>query len=245
MEKGLEETKSPETEGGTPTSEEKGEESTQPSDESTVGRSYTEEEFRRELDKALGKGLESTNKQLSKHRQEAKASQAKNEEHEATIAALNAELEDLRKEQEELASSQFENDPEARQAYVNRRNIAEERRKLAREKAETERKLYQAEKLVFQSGLEKKADQLVKETGIDRGDLEDCNTEDEMEVKALRHQVKMATQQKPSGSKEPEKSEFDSDASSDSGGMPEHPTPEQLEKISLEQFAKWAERRYK
>ena len=72
------------------------------------------------------------------------------------------------------------------------------------------------------------------EIGIDPDELESCQTEEEMEVNALRFKL----------TKEPEVKEtektpkFDLGVSS-GGGLPAHPTAEQLEAWSPEQYAVW------
>lgn len=225
-------------EGGesTPAKEEK--EPTLEKEKPTVSITETPE-FRKALDKALGKGLESTNRQLSLQRQAAEAAKAEAEEHKANVSAIEAELQDLQRQHDELVEQQFADDPEARRAYTDRRAIADERRKLAKKTAEVERKLYEAEKLAWSVSMARKADTLVKETGIDPKELEDCQTEEEMEVKALRFKL----------TKEPEKEadktpKFDSGVSS-GGGMPTHPTIEQLDKMSPAQYAEWYKSRKK
>ena len=189
---------------------------TEPKVEPTVPITETKE-FRHELDKALGKGLESTNKQLSMQQAEAKAAKAEVAEHKASVEAVELELQDLRREQSELVEKQFSEDPEARKAYVDRRSIADEKRVLAKKTAEAERKLYDAEKLGWAANMSRKADVLVKETGIGAKELENCKTEEEMEVKALRFQLN-----KEPEVKEPAKDpKFDKSVSTDSSPMPE------------------------
>ena len=171
-------------EGGESTSE-KGTASTQTGDKPTVSITETEE-FRHALDSAIGKASESLNRQVSLSKAETNTAKAEAEQHKADREAFEAELKDLQKLHDDLVSKQFADDPEARQAYIDRRAIAEERRNLKKEKADSDRKLYAAERLTWEVGMEKKADALAKETGIDPAELKSCITEEEMEVKALR-----------------------------------------------------------
>jgi len=209
----------PTVEGAEPTLEEGGK-PTLPEEKPTVGVTETEE-FRKALDKALGKGLESTNRQLSLSKAEANTAKAEVEAHKADMQAIEAELRDLQRQHDDLVGKQFADDPEARQAYVDRRAIADDRRKLAKEKATIEAKLYEAEKLAWSVGMARKADTLVKETGIDASELEACQTEEEMEVKALRFHL-------AKGSKEEKTPKFDSGVSSGVGVDLEGLSPRQL-----------------
>jgi len=196
----------PQVEGVKPTSEKEAEPTT-PKVEPTV-RTYTQ----KELDEAVGKGVSSIQSQLSLSKAEASRERAEAEQHKANVAAFEAELQDLQRQHDDLVTKQFADDPEARQAYVDRRAITDERRKLTKEKAEAERKLYDAEKLAWSVGMARKADALVKETGIDSKELENCQTEEEMEVRALRFERSKKVE-------EPEKTpKFDSGISSGSGG---------------------------
>lgn len=172
----------PETKGTEPTPE--GATPTEPEGTPTV-KTYTEEDFQR----AVSKGLENTQKQLDLQRAEAKKAMAEAEQFKAEQESLNAELQDLRSEYDQLSEKQFDDDPEARQAFLSRRAIADEKRKVAKAMAEAEHKLYDAEKLAWSVRMAQKANELHRETGIDTKELEDCQTEEEMEVKALRFQI--------------------------------------------------------
>jgi len=247
----LEGAKDPQAEGDEPTPSGEGAEPTGPEGEPTVGKTYTETEFRHELDKALGKGLESLNRLLSKRDKDITAKSAEIEDLKSTTSGriddLLAELEDTRREHQQAL--QAVDDPDVKKSYSDRVTLAKREREAARREKDAEAKLYKAEMLVHTVGLEAKAKALHDETGVPIKELSDCNTEDEMEVKALRYQVANAISGKQPQSKETpskgEKPKFDSGASSGSGGLPEHPTPEQMEKWTPEQYAKWAERRYK
>jgi len=237
----LEEVKDPQAEVAKSTPETEGVELTQAEGEPTVGKTYTQKDF----DKALGKGLESTNRLLSLRD---KAITAKTAELEELKSTLSAQIEDLKAE---LGDSQDEHrealkaldDPDIKTSYTDRIVLKKREREAARQEKTATDKLYKAEKLVHSQGLEAKAKVLHEETGVPLEDLKGCETDDEMEVKALRYQVTKAIEQKPPQEQEEEK--FLSGASSGSGGMPTHPTVEQMEKWTPEQFAKWAESRYK
>jgi hypothetical protein len=125
-------------------------------------------------------------------------------------------------------------DPEARQAFVDRKAISEARRQVAKEKAEAERKLYDAEMLVWASKMKEKASELSRETGIPIDDLEGCNTEEEMEVKALRYEKlhsKPVESPKPPATPTPR---ADSGISTTVGGKLTH---EMIEEMSTEAYA--------
>ena len=189
-----------------PTSEEK---ETKPTTqtEPTI-RTYTQ----KELDEAVGKGRASTQSQLSLSQAEASRVKAEAEQYKASAEAIELELQDLQKQHDDLVSKQFADDPEARQAYTDRRAIAEEKRQAAKDLTEAKGKLLEAQKLAWSVGMARKADALVKETGIEASELETCQTEEEMEVKALRFKM----------TKEPEVKEapkFDSIVSSGGGGL--------------------------
>lgn len=228
----------PLAEGTKPTPSE-AEAATQKEDKSTVSITGTPE-FRAALDKALGKGLESTNRQLSLQKAEAAKAKAEAEAHKASLQVLEAELHALQSQHDALVKQQFADDPEARQAYIDKRALAEEKRIVAKDKADAQNKLYEAEKLAWSVGMARKSIELVKETGIDPKELDECHTEDEMEVKALRFQVAKGAQET-----EIKAPKFDTGTSSSGGVLPAHPTVEQLEAASMEQVEKWAAARYK
>jgi len=239
----LEGVKDPRIEGAESTPEKEGAESTPPKGEPTVGKTYTQFE----LDKALGKGLESINRQLS---QRDKALAAKNEEFEEFKRTSSAQIEDLQANLEDTQSEHQQamkalEDPDIKTAYTDRAILRKREREAARREKIAEDKLYKAETLVYKQGLEAKAKILHEETGIPIKELDDCKTDDEMEVKSLRYKLSHPDEKEAEKQRDTEEQKFDSGASSGSGGMPEHPTVEQMEKWTPEQFAKWAERRYK
>ena len=210
-------------EGEKPTSEKEAE-PTQQKDEPTL--KYTEKEFRTELDKGVGKGVSTIQGQLSRQKMEfEKASRS--------AQAFETELTDLQTEYDRLAEQQFSEDPDARKAFLSRKGIADEQRKLSKERADlqAERKTRDVE--IWQIGMNRKADELVKDTGVSRDALKECTTESDMEVTALKFQL----DKKPEAIPAPK---FDSGKSSEPAGLSEHPTAEQLENASMEAYAKWA-----
>ena len=216
---------------------------TTPKGEPTVGKTYTQSE----LDKALGKGLESINKQLSLRDKALAAAKTELEEVRSTSTAqiedLKSDLEDTQDEHRQALKAL--DDPDIKTSYTDRSAMRKREREAARREKTAEDKLHKAEKLVYQQGLEAKAKVLHEETGIPLKELSDCKTDDEMEVKSLRYQISHPDGKKAEEPQGKEEQKFDSGASSGSGGMPEHPTVEQMENWSDAQFAKWAASRYK
>jgi len=197
----------PKVEGAVPTPKEVVEPT--PLKETPTVRTFTQAE----LDTAVGKGLSSVNTQLSVHKAATESAKAEVDAAKASMQAIEAELKDLQRQHDELVTKQFADDPEARQAYIDKRAIAEERKKLATEIATTKKEKEVAAKDLMAALLLRKADALVRETGIELSELENCHTEEAMEVKALRFKL----------TKEPEKApKFDSGL----GGGGGQPAPE-------------------
>lgn len=217
----LEGAKALEVEVSEPTLEKEAVKQTEPKKEPTVGKTYTDEEFRHELDKALGKGLESINRQLSQRNKDLTAKNTELEEFKKTssrqLEDLQADLEDIKSEHQEAIKAV--DDPDIKTAYTDRATLKKREREAARREKDAEDKLYKAELLVFQQGLEAKAKILHEETGIPIKELEDCKTEDEMEVKALRYRL---THPDGKGSENPDEKgehpEFDSGGGSGGRG---------------------------
>ncbi len=187
-------------------------------------------EFRKELDRALGKGLESTNRQLSLQKATADAAKAEAAKYKADREAFEASMRDTQSQLDDLVKKQFADDPEARQAYIDRRAIADDRRNLATEKAEAASKLLEAEKLAYEVVMNRKIDVMVKETGISREDLIECQSEAEVGERALRYQV----EQKPPQVEVKETPTFDSGASSGAGGKTY--TVKQIQEMDFKKF---------
>ena len=221
------------------TSEEKGAEPTTPKAEPTVGKTYTEKDFRHELDKALGKGLESINKQLSLREKALVAKSAELEEFKSTSSAkledLKDELEDTRKEHDQALKTL--NDSDVREAYMDRATLRKREREAARRETDAENKLKKAEKLIHNQGLEAKAKILHEETGIPLKEIAECETEADMEVKSLRYKLSHPDEKETEKPQETETPKFDSGTSSGGGGKP---TMQQMENWTDEQYAEWA-----
>lgn len=205
---------------GEQSTSEKGIESTPQTAEPTV-KTYTETEFQR----AVSKGLESTTKQLSK-------AQTETDKASKSTKALEAQVSSLQGEYDRLAEKQFAEDPAAREAFLDRKSIADEQRKLDKERAELSSEKETRDLEVWQIGMNRRADELVKETGVSLDSLKDCKTETEMEVKSLKFQIAKVPEVIPAP-------KFDSGKSS-VAGLPEHPSTEQLANASIEDYEKWA-----
>jgi len=197
-----------------PTQDTEGEKQTEQQDTSTVEDFTKTEVFRKALDKALGKGLESINRQLSERD---KALTAKNAELEEAKKTSERQLEDLQGELEDMRSEHQEalralDDDDVKKSYTDRGTLRKRERDAARREKDAEDKLFKAEKLVYNQGLEAKAKALHEETGIPVKELNGCDTENDMEVKALRYRLTHPEENKNDDKEELPK--FDSGASS-------------------------------
>jgi len=161
------------TEGAKPTQEEK----------PTI--SFTQ----KELDTAVGKGVSSLQSQLSLSKAEIASTKANEDAAKADAKVLEDELHRTRREYDDFASKQLADDPDARKAFIDRRTIADGEMSLTKREKDAERKLYEANKMTEAVRMARKADALIKETGISLAELEDCRSEEEMEVRALRFQM--------------------------------------------------------
>jgi len=179
MEEGLERVETTMEAGEAPSEETPTEPTPEPSEEAKTPTLTETLEFK----EALKQAQSGWDRRL--HSLEIEAKKAKRD-----YESVQAEFQSLQKEHEEAMEKFLGDDPDAKQAYVDRKAIAEARRVVAREKTEAEAKLYEAEKLVWSVNMAKKADELNKETGIPIEDLEDCNTEVEMEAKAWHFAIK-------------------------------------------------------
>lgn len=193
----------------------------------------------KELDTAVGKGSESINRQLSVSKAEVKKAEAKVGQSKAEQESLKAEIQEANAELDKLA--QGIEDPMEREKLLSRIAIAKEKQKIASDKAKLASQQYEIETKDWQARMEAKAAELVRETGIDINEFVGCNTEADMEVKALRFQMN----KKPEPEKEEGKPPKFASGVSSGAGLPARPTVEQLEKMTPEQYAEWAESRYK
>ena len=154
----------------------------------TLGRTFTEEEF--------GKAQSSWDRQIALAKAEAKKATSEVEQFKAESKHSEAYIQSLKEEMARLANAA--DDPDVKKSYTDRMASLEREMKLAQREAEVERKLYEAEMTAWSARMAQRANELTKETGIDVKELEDCKTEEEMEVKALRFQLGKPTQeQKP------------------------------------------------
>jgi len=201
-----------------------------PEEEKPTLKTYTEEQF--------GKAQSSWDKQIALSKAEVKKAEAKVEQFKATQKHSQAYVQSLKDEMEKLASSV--EDEDVRKTYTSRMASLEREMKLAQRESEAEQKLYDAEQTAWSVRMAQKAAEVVKETGIDMKELEGCQTEEEMDVKGLRFQIN----KEPEPKKEEKTPKFASGVSS-GAGIPAQPSVEQLEKMSPEDYAKWAKDRYK
>jgi len=166
-------------EQGTETKDEGAEKATPPEGEPTVYKTYTtEEDYQKDIQSAVSKGLESVTKQLSLRNGEVKATQAKATEAEAKANALEAQVQLLRKEADELLAD----DPERRAAYTNRLKVLEREQEIASKNAEAEQKLLEAEKLAWSGAMALKSIELKKMYKVPQEVLDTCITEEQMET---------------------------------------------------------------
>jgi len=171
---------------------------------------YTEEDFQR----AVSKGLANIQKQLDLQRTEAQkaASQLKVKE---------ADLKTLQEDLAELENLKLD-DPDFRETYTSQKTIREAQRKVDVKMAELEAMRDEINTQQWRTRMDKKGAELVKETGIDIDEFVGCQTEEEMEIKALRFLVSKKTEEP----KKPEKTRFVN--LGDGGGIIEKSEEERL-----------------
>ena len=206
---------------------------TQEEEKPTVSVTETPE-FRKALDEALGKGLASTNKQLSLQKAEADKHRAVAEQYKVEMEVLSTQIKDIQSDYDKMMEERLTDDPEARRAFLDRKAIAEEKRQLAKEKAEAKKAQYDAEMLAYAVRMGQRAQELQVEFGIDIKDLEECQTEEEMEVKALRFKLTQ-TPEKP---EEPPPPVFAGPGSGKGGKDISQMTPDELLKKGFEKYNK-------
>ena len=193
-----------------------------------TGKTYTEEDFQR----AVSKGLESIQRQLDLRNAETRKAESQLKSKEADLKAAQedlAELKDLKLD-----------DPEFRETYTSKKAIRDAQREVDRAKAELEDQRYEAEIQQWNVRMDAKAIELVKETGIDINEFVGCHTEEELEVKALRWEKA----NKPAKKEEVKPPKFDTGISS-GATITAHPSIEQLEKMTPNEYAEWYKARQK
>jgi len=168
--------------------------------EPTVDITKTEG-FRTELDKALGKGLESVNRQLSLQQAETKAAKAEAEMLKTAQQNYEEQLRELQVE----AEKQFADDPEALKGYRNTKVIEMKEKRSSLKAAELERKEAELEGLRWAIEMHQEADRIQKERQVPRDVLESCTSKEQMDKIAQSF-----PEIKPDGGKEPDKPKFDS-----------------------------------
>jgi len=165
-------------EGATPTQIE-GELPTKPKEKPT--QTYKDEA---DFQKAVSKGLESITRQLDLQKLEAQKAQAELKSKEADLQAALGDLAELEKLNLE--------DPEVRDAYTSKKAFRERERAVAKAEAAIEAQRLKVELSAWKARMDTKALELSKETGIDINDFVGSQTEEEMEVRALRFKLNKA-----------------------------------------------------
>ena len=196
--------------------------------EPTGAKTYTEEDFQR----AVSKGLESIQRQLDLRNAEAKKAESQVKSKEADLKALQEDLTELQKLKLD--------DPELMETYTSRKAIRDAQREVDKAKAELEDQRYEAEMQQWKARMDARAIELVKETGIDINEFVGCQTEEEIEAKALRWEKT----HKSSAKEEEKPPKFDTGISS-GATITAHPSIEQLDKMTPKEYAEWYKARQK
>lgn len=220
MTQGLEQEKKP-AEGEKASSEEKKAEGTSEETKKPTLKTYTEVEFK--------KAQSSWDKQIALSKAEAKKAGTRAEKSETEKKRSEAYVQSLKEEMVRLAESV--EDPEVRKTYTSRIAALEREAGITKRESDAEAKLYEAEQLAWSAGMAQKASEVVRETGIDIKELEECQTQEEMVVKGLRYQLDNPKEE----AKPEEKSEFDSGTSTLGGGTGF--SMEQINKMSVKEFS--------
>ena len=134
------------------------------------------EESRTAFDKALGKGLESVNRQLSLQQAETKAAKAEVEMLKTAQQNYEEQLRELQVE----AEKQFADDPEALKGYRNTKVIEMKEKRSSLKAAELERKEAELEGLRWAIEMHQEADRIQKERQVPRDVLESCTSKEQM-----------------------------------------------------------------
>ena len=207
---------------------EKQAEPVQQEEKPTGAKTYTEEDFQR----AVSKGLSSIQKQLDLRDAETRKAESQLKSKEADLKAFQEDLAELQKLKLD--------DPELMETYTSRKAIRDAQREVDRARAELEDQRYEAEMAMWRQRMDAKAIELVKETGIDINEFVGCQTEEEIEAKALRWEKT----HKSSAKEEEKPPKFDTGVSS-GATITAHPSIEQLEKMTPKEYAEWYKARQK
>ena len=164
-------------------------EPTEPKKEPTVSITDTPE-FKKALDKAVGKGVSSIQSQLSISKAEAAAAKAERD----VIKSLQ---EDTERMMAELEERQFADDPEALKGFRNTKRIELREKKATLREKEQDRRDAELDGLRWAITMNNKANELQALYQVPRETLELCTSEEQME--------KIAKAFPEVGKKEPEK----------------------------------------
>jgi len=182
--------------------------STQIAETPTV-RTYSQ----KELDEAVGKSGSSLNQQIALQKQTNEATRAELEQFKSQDAVREAHIQALEKEVEEALSD----DPDRKKAYTDRLTYLKREQKVAQREATAEKKLLEAGEKEQNILLATRAREIMEETGVPLDEIKGCKTEQEMELKALRFQIKKKSEPVEEEKPTPK---FDSVISSGSQQMP-------------------------
>lgn len=193
-----------------PTAEKEQAKPTEPDKEPTVSVTETEE-FRHELQKALGKSTQALNAQVTISKQETAATKSEMAAIKASLAKKEEDAKFLEGKLDNLASDRFTEDPETLRGYKDELKRELEWRRLDAEKDRL--KLIEVEQEGFRQAyaLGEKSNELKAKYQIPKGVLDACTSAEQME--AIAKAFPEIEEKKP----EKEKPKFDSGRSSTAG----------------------------
>jgi myosin heavy subunit len=212
----------PKVEGATPTVE--GEKPATPEAKQAVSITETEE-FQKAVSKAVSKGLESVDRQLSIRVAESKTAKAEAEMLKSTMTKYEADLKELQDERDKLAEERFADDPVALKGYKDSRAISVREKKAQLREEQLKLKEAELEGLRWAIEMHKEADEIQKQHKVPREVLEVCSSKEQMLAIAKAFPEVEKVEEKKEG-KTPK---FDPGVSSGSGGKL---TPEMVTKMS-------------
>ncbi len=181
------------------------------------------EEFQKALQKAVSKGLESVDKQLSIRVAESKTAKAEAEMLKSTMAKYEADLKELQDERDRLTEERFADDPVALKGYRDSRSISVREKKAQLREEELKLKEAELEGLRWAIEMHKEADAVQKQYKVPREVLEMCQSKEQMLA------IAKAFPEVEAEKKEEKTPKFDSGVSSGSGGKL---TPEMVARMS-------------
>ena len=139
-------------------------------------------EFRHALDTALGKGLKTTNQQLSLSQAETKAAKTQADFLKATQTEGEERMKSLERDIDSLAADRFSEDPEALKGYRNTRAIEVRERRATAVEAANELKVAELDGLRWAVQMEGISNELRKQYKVPADVLESCSTKEQMET---------------------------------------------------------------